>query len=555
MAFPIRRAVLIVGTFFALTACTADAPAENVTVGTSLPEGSYDAVVTWAGGQVQTQIVVGPADSGSALPFLLLAVALIGLIALVYLVVVVPRQRRQVYEQALAQLDAGEFRRALPALTRLESRLPGKLRTEARFFIAFALFQIDALDEADYRLSALRRENPADASVCYLLAYLRFTRRDHEGAESVLDAAAADGLLTGRKMRKLYAVVKFQRAAEAVSDGRLDDAADLFAKVERLGELTDRIPADLRNRHLALGTQSLFDKDVPAARAHFESLRTTALEPAQLASVHFGLALAEWLDPSPDAAQRIEQLLTESARLLDPGGALSGDWPATVATSAAENLATPTGERDVVLRNIHFLRGMAALRGGDLTAAVGRFARARAHDPEFSDVHLVVGLIKYRLGDVDEGVTLLLHAQKLGAREPELRRIIASHQQPVVRYLDVLDSYANDSAVLTEVRTALTGRLARFRKPRDWDTRPDLPTTHTAPTIADLGDRSAVLRERVTELLAAGADLGAARDLADDLGRDTAALVASARALQRKEAELLTLLGTALLPENGGLPR
>lgn len=552
MAFPIRRTGLIAGTFFALTACSADA--ENVTVGTSLPEGSYDAVVTWPGGQVQTQIVVGPPDSGSAWLFLLLAVALIGLVALAYLVVVVPRQRRQVYEQALAQLDAGEFRRALPALTRLESRLPGKLRTEARFFIAFALFQIDALDEADYRLSALRRENPADASVCYLLAYLRFTRRDHEGAESVLDAAVADGLLTGRKMRKLYAIVKFQRAAEAVSDGRLDAAADLFAKVERLGELTDRIPADLRNRHLALGTQSLFDKDVPSARAHFESLRTTALEPAQLASVHFGLALAEWLDPSPGAAQRIEQLLTESARLLDPGGELSADWPATVATSAAENLATLTGERDVVLRNIHFLRGMAAVRDGDLTAAVGRFARARVHDPEFSDVHLVVGLIKYRLGDVEEGVTLLLHAQKLGAREPELRRIIASHQQPVARYLDVLDSYANDSAVLTEVHTALTG-LARFRKLRDWDTRPDLPATHTAPTIADLGDRSAVLRERVTELLAAGADLGAARDLADDLGRDTAALVASARAVQRKEAELLTLLGTALLPENGGLPR
>ncbi|MCP2241622.1 tetratricopeptide repeat protein [Lentzea aerocolonigenes] len=552
MAFPIRRAGLIVGTFFALTGCSADG--QNVTVGTSLPEGTYDAVVTWAGGQIQTQIVVGPTESGSALPFLLLAVALIGLIALAYLVVVVPRRRRQAYEQALAQLDAGEFRRALPELTRLETRLPGKLRTEARFFIAFALFQIDALDEADYRLSALRRENPADASVCYLLAYLRFTRRDHEGAESVLDTAMADGLLTGRKMRRLYAVVKFQRAAEAVSDGRLDAAADLFGKVERLGELTDRIPADLRNRHLALGTQSLFDKDVPAARAHFESLRTTALEPAQLASVHFGLALAEWLDPSPDAPQRIEQLLTESARLLDPGGELSADWPATVATSAAENLATLTGERDVVLRNIHFLRGMAAVRAGDLTAAVGRFARARAHDPEFSDVHLVVGLIKYRLGDVEEGVTLLLHAQKLGVREPELRRIIASHQQPVARYLDVLDSYANDSAVLTEVRTALTG-LARFRKPRDWDTRPDLPATHTAPTIADLGDRSAVLRERVTELLAAGADLGAARDLADDLGRDTAALVASARALQRKEAELLTLLGAALLPENGGLPR
>lgn len=564
MAFPIRRtAALIIGTFFALTACTADAPPENVILkqppGNSLPEGSYDAVVTWSGGQVQTQIVVGPPQSGSAFPFVLLGIALLGLVVLAYLRIVLPRQRRQAYEQALVQLDAGEFKRALPALTRLESRLPAKLRTEARFHIAFALFQLDSLDEADYRLAALRRENPADESVCYLLAYLRFTRRDHEGAESILDTAMAEGLLTGRKMRKLYAVVKFQRAAEAVSDGRLATAAELFAKVERLGELTDRIPADLRNRHLALGTQSLFDKDVPAARDHFESLRTTSLEPAQLASVHLGLALAEWLDPSPDSAQRIEQLLAESVRLLDPGGALSADWPAAAATSAAATLATLSEERDVVLRNIHFLRGMAAVRGGDLTAAISRFACARAHDPEFSDVHLVVGLIKYHLGAVEEGVTLLRHAQKLGVREPEPRRIIANHQQPgqraVAQYLDVLDSYANDSTVLTEVRTALVGRLARFRKPRDWDSRPDLPATHTAPTIDDLGDRGAVLRERVTQLLAAGADLGPARDLADDLERDTAALVASARAVQRKETELLTLLGAALLPETGRVPR
>jgi SAM-dependent methyltransferase len=368
----------------------------------------------------------------------------------------------------------------------------------------------------------------------------------------------AEGLLTGRRLRKLYAVVKFQRAAEAVSDGRLDAAAELFAKVERLGELTDRIPADLRNRHLALGTQALFDKDVTAARDHFESLRTAALEPDRLASVHLGLALAEWLDPSPGSAQRVEQLLAESARLLDPGGVLEADWPAPPQGNAAENLTTLSEERDVVLRNVHFLRGMAAVRDGELTAAVSRFACARARDPEFSDVYLVVGLIKYGLGAAEEGVTLLRHAQKLGAREPEMRRIIAGHRgrTAVAEYLDVLDAFAGDDAVLAEVRTALTERMPRFRKPRDRDGRPDLATTHTAPTIADLGNRSAVLRERVTQLLTAGTPgLDAARQLADDLERDTAALVDSARSLQRREAELLALLGKSLLDENGRTPR
>lgn len=540
MAFPIRRTSLIAE------------PDTTVTFppGSSLPEGTYDAVVTGPQGQLPARIVV---ESGSSLPLVLVVVALLGLAALAYFRVLVPRRRRQAYEQALAQMDTGEFRRALPALTRLEGQLPPKLRAEARFHVAFALFRIDSLDEAEHRLAALHRENPAEESVCYLLAYLRVTRCDHEGAESILDAAMADGHLTGRRMRKLYAVVKFQRAAEAVADGRLDAAAELFAKVERLGEFVDRIPADLRNRHLALGTQALFDKDVSAARDHFESLRTTSLEPAQLASVHLGLALAEWLDPSPDSGDRIEQLLAESARLLDPGGDLEKDWPATTPGSAAENLAALGEERDPVLRNIHFLRGMAAVRAGDLPAAVRRFACA--HDPGFSDVHLVVGLIKYHQGDPEEGVTLLRHAQKLGAREPELRRIIAGHQQPgqqaMAQYLDVLDTFAGDDAVLAQVRTALTDRLTRFRKPRDWDHRPDIATRAT-PTIDDLGDRSAILRERVTQLLASGTpNLDAARSLADDLERDAAALVASARTVQRKEAELLALLGNSLLTETG----
>ncbi|KOV86718.1 tetratricopeptide repeat protein [Nocardia sp. NRRL S-836] len=558
MAFAVRRtAALIAGTAATLVAC-GSGPQITLPAETSLPEGSYEAVVSGPGGQVRTTLVVAPAESGSALTVVLACALLLGVAALAYFRILLPRRRRQAYERALAQVDAGEFRRALPALTRLEGQLPARLRAEARFHIAFALFQIDSLDEAEHRLAALHRENPADPSVLYLLAHLRVTRRDHEGAEAVLDAAMAEGLLTGRRIRKLYAVVKFQRAAEAVSDGRLDAAAELFAKVERLGELTEHIPADLRDRHLALGTQALFDKDVPVARDHFENLRTAALEPARLASVHLGLALAEWLDPSSGSAQRVEQLLAESARLLDPGGALEADWPPLPEGTAAENLATASGERDVVLRNIHFLRGMAAVRDGDLTAAIRRLARARAHDPEFSDVYLVAGLLRYGLGDTEEGVALLRHAQKLGAREPEMRRIIAAYRgrPAVAEYLDVLDTFGGDDAVLAEVRAALTERMPRFRKPRDRDGRPDLATTHTAPTITDLGHRSAVLRERVTQLLAAGTPgLDAARHLADDLERDTAALVDSARSVQRREAELLALLGRSLLHENGRNPR
>jgi hypothetical protein len=181
VACPVRRtAALITGAVVGLTACASNAEV-TLPPEASLPEGSYDAVVSGPGGQLQTRLVVGPAESGSAVAVVLVCAALIGLVALAYFGVLLPRRRRQAYGQALAQMDVGEFRRALPALTRLEGRLPARLRAEARFHIAFALFQLDSLDEAEHRLAALHRENPADPSVLHLLAHLLVTRRDHEG--------------------------------------------------------------------------------------------------------------------------------------------------------------------------------------------------------------------------------------------------------------------------------------------------------------------------------------------------------------------------------------
>jgi tetratricopeptide (TPR) repeat protein len=574
---------LIVAGFVALVAFPSAIAAEPETVtitlpsGVSLPPGTYDAVVAGPGGQVQAKVVVGTppvpqqesGGAGGVITAVLVTVGVIGAGVLAYWKILVPRRRRRSYGEAMELFAAGEFRRALPWLTQIEGKLPEKLRAEARFYIAFALFQLDSLDEAEHLLAALHRENAKDVPVAYLLAYLRTTRRDHEGAEAVLDAIAAARLLSTGRMRKLYSIVKFQRALEALRDGQIDAAVQLFQTVEQLGDFADEIPAGLRSRHQVLGTQALFDKDIGEARKHFTSLEEASAQLAPgareqtAASAKLGLALAAWIEDAPDSPDIVENLLVGSAQLLDPSGALEMDWPATIETSVADNLATLNQDKDAdltaVLRDIHFLRGMAILRSpsGDVAMALRRFACARSCDPDFSDVYLVVGLLKYHLGPASEGVTLLRQAQKLGARDPEVRRIISEHSQPgedpVDRYLNVLDTYAGDDTVLEQVRSKLVHRLSSFRKVRDWDQRRELARGDTTPpTVTELTERSSLLRERVTQLLAThpdAPDLAAARELTHKLEHDNKALMDYAKSIHRQEAELLALLGHHLLAE------
>jgi len=604
-------------------------PGEAISVslpaGVSLAPGSYDVVIRGDGREIRAKvIVVGPSsqqagegtptpgpvqvepatvhpatedgEAGSTVSVIVLGSVLAVVVGLLgYTKILVPRRRMRSYRQALDLLAAGQWARAVPELSRLESALPTRRRADARFFIAFALYRLDNLDEAEHRLAALHREDPGHVDVAYLLAYILVARRSFDRAEQVLEMIEAAGKLDAGRIRRLFGVVTFHRALEAFRDGRVDAAAQLFEKVDRLGDFRERIPTDLRNRHAVLGAQALFEKDLHRARGQFESLEQAAqrLDPEHrdpmLASAKLGLALAAWIEDTPGSPRRVEDLLVEAARLVDPAGALTRPWADGDAADIAERLAAlADGEgrspeqhdRDRTLRDIHFLRGLAVLRewarvdrataagsvGTYLDAALARLACARDRDPDFSDVYLVVGLLRYYLAATDRdraaGVGLLREAQKLGTRDPEVFQIVnhhdrlrQAHRDAVDAYLEVLDRYLLDGTVREQVRAALVQRLSRYAKVRGWDSRPELTRVRTVqPTVAEINDRSQLLRERVSQLVAMqpGADdLAAARELSRSLEHESRVLSEHARAVEQKEAELLALVGDRLLVDNG----
>jgi len=519
---------------------------------------------------------------------------------LLYFKVLVPRRRTRSYREVLALVDHGDYARALPALTRMEFELPARKRDNARFFIAFCQFQLDYLDEAEHGLAALNREKPQDANVAYLLAYLRVARRDYDGAEPVLegiDLTGRPGTDTPEHIAKLYGIVKFQRGLEAFRDGRIGAAAELFEKTQQLGHFGDQIPADFKNQHVMIGTQCLFDRNVAEARRQFEDLQRMAGQlgdaeqrESMLASASIGLALAAWIENTADSPAEVERRLVDAARRLDPDAPLELTWPVDAAGSGIAGFVerlealrdkkdspAERAELDQVLRDIHFLRGAAVLRSWATSdqatqrlesfyaAALSRFACARDRDPDFSDAYLVVGLLRYYLADADQerdhGAELLRRAQQLGTRDPEVRQILNQHDQrrrvnqdAVRAYLDVLNDYIQNGTVREQVRIALLQRLSRYGKRLHWDSRPDPALVRTvAPTVAEINDRSALLRERVRELATGhgAAELATTNELTRRLERESRELSERARAVEESEAELLVQVGDRLLTDGG----
>ena len=608
----------------------------SVTVpsGESLAPGTYHATVESSGKSVEVTIVVAPpagaatadgegasapatdqpppgaapaapaadgttsSGSGSGAGELTLIAFVLLLLAvgssMLYLRVWAPRRYIRPYHRALAQMEAKRYDLALPGLTRLEATLPEQVRTEARFFIAFAMYRLNDRQAAEHRLAELHREDPRNTDVAYLLGHLRAERRDFDGAESALERLDPALLKADGNLRKLYGMVKAHRAFAAFREGRIDAAAALFEEVEQLGDFAGHVPVDLRNRNILVGTKALFDRDVPAAREQFESLRRAAdrIEEPQrtslLASAELGLALSAWLEKGKKSATQTEQLLVMALRLLDPDSRLAARWPNDAAdpglTARIEEMVMRANrpaeeiDREKTLRDIHFLRGMAVLRewaqadqrfAGDvapdfLARAMGCFARSRELDPEFSDVHVVVGLLRYYLA-TDEaerraGVAVLREAQKLGTRDPEVLQIL-NHDERVRRanrdaaetFLQILDRYVQDPTVREHVREALLARMSQHGKVRDWDTRPELVRKRVvAPTVAEMHARSELLLARVTDLMqnqAGTADLSGARGLTLNLEQQSRAMAEHARAIEEQEAELLALLGDKLLSE------
>ncbi|GAB2845679.1 hypothetical protein GCM10027200_52310 [Lentzea nigeriaca] len=563
--------------------------AQNPTTGQSTPDSS------------QAPSTQTPAQATGSSGILTALLAILGTLLVLaggfvgYRRILVPRKQVREYRDVVDLIKRGEHAKALPELDRLERQLPEKQRAEAGFFAAFSLFQVGSVDEAEYRLAALHRERPDDVDVAYLLAHLRVSRRDYDGAEPVLEAIEKAGGMSSTRARKLYGVVEFHRALEALRDGRVDAAAVLFQKVEKLGDFADRIPADLRNQHVVLGAQALFDRDLVAARGQFEDLSRAAedVEPEQresmLASAEIGLALAGWLENTLPSLAKVDGLLTSAAKRLDPAADTEPEWTyepdedsvaeRLVALTERQSRTADLNERDLTLRAVHLLRAAVVLRlwaAGKRTPAedaarladvLSRLACARRYDPEFGDPYLVAGLLKCYLATTEresaDGVALLRQAQRLGVREPDVVRILneearrgQARRDAADRYLQVLDQYVENPSVRHEVRVSLLDRLSRFSKVRPLDRRPELAKARVVPvTVDEVNNRAELLKERVVQLMAArggDANLAAAQELVHNLENDSRRLAEQAQSVETKEADLLVYIGDWLLGDNEG---
>lgn len=538
--------------------------------GASLPPGTYQVVVRGSGrpitgtGEVRPPVTDQPAGNGRvALLLGLLLVVLAGAAAAGAALAARGPLRRNREFQRLAQLVAdGRYADATDGLTELEAQLPPAQRARARFYLAFSLYQVGELDEAEHRLAVLHRTDPADDDVTYLLAYLRVQRRDFDGAHSALGDLAARGRLGVAEARRLYGVVTYQRAARAVADGKIADAAELFEQVQRLGDFRDRVPADLRNRHVVLGARALLDGDLPAARSQFEELSGAAGDPDQRASALLGLALTTWLEHDPGSAVATHRLLSQCLRLLDPDDPETGRrrWPGPpsekvedrVRAARAAGQAPPAElDRRRTLRDIHVLRAMAMIRavaeadrlsmdaGRLLGGVTERLAPAVALDPAMSDPFLIAGLLRYRLADPRAGeatetarqaVAELRAARMLGARDPALLQILNRHEER---------SRARREAWASRAASRL-GRVPNV------DDRPDaVPATRGIPTVAEVRERADLLAARLRTLTGGPEATG----LADRLEATSAALGAQARTFEEAEADALARFGDRLLDE------
>jgi hypothetical protein len=555
--------------------------------GASLPPGRYDVRMRGGGGEVTaTGTVVTPTPAVASTPGAGGKALLIGALILVvvaFLLYVlqqgfrVPLRRRREYEELVRLLDSGRTKEAVTGLTRIEAQLPRATRVRARFFIGYGLYQLGELDEAEYRLAALHREEPEDAALAYLLAYLRVQRRDFEGAEPVLAALARRDRLGLGQARRLYGIVLFQQATQAVTDGRIEVAAELFDRVEQLGDFRDRIPADLRSRHTVVGARALLDRDLPAARRQFEELAKAADNGNLLVSAKLGLALIAWLEDEPGSGRRVVDLLDECLRVLYPKGPLRREWPGPPSDDLAGQLAEltalgdqPTAHRELrqSLRDIYLLRSLASMRmwteeevnpaKAEVFVAVcaQRFACVLQMDRQFADPYLIVGMLRYRLGGAHgrrQAVAELRAAQILGVRRPELLRIVRDHEnRERVRdqgYAALLRLLAEPGAAPPDPEAARRYE-SRFGRVPNRDMPEDGVAPGSAPTVTELSERAELLTAKLENLDGAlGADAAAAAELVRRLAQDTAALTERARAIEEGEAALLALIGARQVPE------
>ncbi|MDR3719721.1 MAG: hypothetical protein P4K98_13040 [Bryobacteraceae bacterium] len=517
---------------------------------------------------------------------------LMGLGAWVYLKLIRPRRLMAPLREALALVARKEYEEALPGLTSIESKLTGAARRQARFTIAFCYAATKGYGEAELALSALRRESPGDVDVLCLLAWLKVLQQRYAEAELLLDELVKAGHLDEWQVRRLVSITKLSLANKAFADGHISEAAALFEEVRKLGVFAEHVPADLRNRHVVLGLRALFERDCAGARAQFEEMQASAAALPEeqrteiLAKAKLGLALSYWIEDTPESGAKVEQLLADTIRAIEPKAALEKEWPRSIPQKnlieRLEEAETGTSgprltDMQQCVRDVHFLRGVAVLRRWKTLDGKQAHARIEEHyeqtlrrlacaleaDPEFRDVYLTAGLLMYYTHTAGEtrsaGIELLRKARELGVRDPETLEILAVQDKRermeadvAAQYMEVLDHYLADETVRNTVRDALMKKLSAFRRFPPAGQRPDFAAARAVePTVDEIRRRSETLMARLAEVLKARSDgMQKVRVATQALNERSRALSEQAKLIEQSETELLVLTGKALFSDD-----
>jgi len=505
-----------------------------------------------------------------------------------------PKHELDPYWRALIAVRDRRYKSALPDLTSIESKLPPELRQDARFFIALCCYHVEDLVEAEHQAAALYREDPENENVACLLAHLFVERSLDEEAEPILERLHARDKLDVGEARTMLSIVKFRLGMKAIQANDIEAAAEYFSFVEQLGLFTKYIPSDLRNRHITLGTRALFDQDLPAARKHFEALRTAARDLEEenarplLVKAAVGLVLVQWLEKSDKDEESLEDALWETALLIHADGPKELPWPEIselkddpdalrrALEEADKNFELPADEQvfKLCLRDLHFLRAMhIIITWGNMESSeagkkiekrleriLSRLACARAIDERFADTYLVAGLLMFYLHkpgpERTAGVDLLEQARKLGARDPAAMEIISNRERierenadAIDRYQLALDEYLHDETVRKEVREDLFKRLMTLQRLKSRYKPPDLSQARTVdPTVEEMRKRSETLREHILALEKSTDNMELAQQ-STRLAEQADELTKMAKLIEETEKMLLILAGEELFKD------
>ncbi len=491
-----------------------------------------------------------------------------------YFLVIQPRRKRRPLLEALEIVNQDretEFGKAEALVNEaLVAGLKADDVREARFALAYLRARREQYAEASTVLADLLAEGTTDPHVLYLHMWLSCRLEDYAAVETTYSRHS--GVLEDFLDSRMLAGLAFlHRARTLWKRGELEGAMKAFDRIRRLSVLEDQIPAHTDEHAVALGVQALFQEKPEEARKRFEaSVEAAKASGASTIRGELGCLLCDW------CAGRVSGVDEGLGDVLEALRQSAGPLP--------EGLVDPDEELPddlLLLRNGSLWHGIALLKSWlqrpegerpsaeDLQSLRERLDRVRAVDPRMPDPVLVRGLVDYyfasqEVDDLKQAIEALSEAVDLGVSLPEvlnlvkrLKGLLKKLENSLETYLELVQSYAEDSRVPDGLRRELLAYLSnfsRFQNQLQGIEVKGMPVTAPAP-MDQVRHRGTVIMSRVRGLL--GARLAASDDdqqamseRIEDFEARIEQLGESVRLFHAEEQRLVRLTGEYLLADD-----